>query len=108
MNKFLISAATFLLAQMPTFAATATKVATKAATTKSSELAALQTLVSKFSISMLGIAAFSVVIFLGLTFYNRFFVSRKINNYTLKENSLKAPETVSEALYMFIEKNKLV
>ena len=104
MNKFLLSAVTAIYLQMPTLAAgAATKVASKKA-----EFAALQTLVSKFSISMLGIAAFSVVIFLGLTFYNRFFVSRKINNYTLKENSLKSPETVSEALYMFIEKNKLV
>ena len=97
MSKLYLSAVIIGALQTPVFAGP-----------KENELAALQTLIAKFSISMLGIVVFSLVIFLGLSFYNRFFVSQKIKTYTLKENSLKSPESIEEALYMFIEKNKLV
>ena len=72
------------------------------------EMLQLQTLVSKFSLTMLGLVVFSFVIFIGLTLYNKFWGNGKIQTYELKKYSLRPPKDVDEAIYMFIEKNRLV
>ena len=70
--------------------------------------AEMETIVSKFTLSMLGICVFSVIIYLGLTIYNRLFVSSQIRNYKIKPYSLRTPSDTEEAIYMFIEKNRLL
>jgi len=61
----------------------------------------------KFLKVMVGVALSSVMIFLGLTIYNKFFIlkrSGKIKDYA---NTLETPKTVEDALNIFIEKTKL-
>ena len=68
---------------------------------------AIKTMVTKFSLAMIGVVVFSIVISLGLSLYNRFFVSSQIKDYKLSKDSLRSPNDKDEAVMMFITKNRL-
>ena len=68
---------------------------------------ALKTLITKFSLAMIGVVVFSIVISVGLSFYNRFFVSSQIKDFKLSKDSLRTPNDTEEAVMMFITKNRL-
>ncbi len=89
-NKFVISIFLALLvvftAAMPSFAS-------------------VKQVAVKFLYAMGGVVLSSVIIFAGLTLYNRFFVSPK---YTKNDDAtLKTPDNTEDAISFFIKKNKL-
>lgn len=67
----------------------------------------VKTIAVKFTLAMLGVAVFSVVISVGLSLYNRFFVSSQIKDFKLSRDSLRTPVDKDEAFVMFITKNRL-
>ncbi len=60
----------------------------------------------KFLLAMGGVALSSVIIYAGLSVYNKFFVQHKSINFN-KEDSLSTPDNVDDAVDFFIRKNKL-
>lgn len=68
---------------------------------------AIKTIAVKFILAMLGVAFFSILIFTGLSLYNRFFVAREAKDFNLRRDSLKTPQDEDEAVLMFITKNRL-
>ena len=67
----------------------------------------LKSVISKYSIVLLAIVVFSVVLYAGLSLYNKFFVSAKIKDYKLKQDSLRTPSDKDDAILNFITKNRL-
>ncbi len=61
----------------------------------------------KYSTVLCAIVITSVVLTVGLSVYNRFFVHSQIKDYKLNRDSLKAPSDKDEAILMFISKNRL-
>lgn len=74
---------------------------------EASNIPAMKTIAIKFVLAMLGVAFFSILIFVGLSLYNRFFVSREAKDFNLRRDSLKTPQDEDEAVLMFITKNRL-
>lgn len=68
--------------------------------------AVMHTAMIKFGLTMGGVALSSIIIYLGLTIYNKFFVKPKYT-HSLEEEILKTPKTKEEAIIFFINKNKL-
>lgn len=68
---------------------------------------AMKTMVTKFSLAMAGVVVFSILISVGLSLYNKFFVSSQIKDYKLSKDSLRTPRDTEEAVLMFITKNRL-
>lgn len=78
---------------------------TTAQTTAPTELKAT---IIKFIITMIGVIASSLVIWGGLTVYNKFFVMKKENLLPKPEGEdLGTPKTVEDAVVFFIKRNKL-
>ena len=69
--------------------------------------AGLSNTMIKFIITMFGVVLSSVVIWLGLTIYNKFFVKNRLKNRELPEDTLNTPKTIEEAVTFFIKKNRL-
>lgn len=69
--------------------------------------AAIKTLITKYSLAMFGVAFFTILIYVGLAVYNRFFVSSQIKDFKLSQDSLRTPSDKDEAVMMFITKNRL-
>lgn len=69
--------------------------------------AEIKTVAVKFTLAMFGVVLFSVLITVGLSLYNRFFVSSHIKDYKLNRDSLRTPKDKDEAIMMFITKNRL-
>ena len=67
----------------------------------------LKFVIKKFGIAMLGVMLFSFILYLGLTIYNKFFVSEQIKDFKLRKDSLRTPSDKDEAIMMFVAKNKL-
>ena len=67
----------------------------------------VKTIAVKFSLAMFGVVLFSILISIGLSLYNRFFVSAQIKDYKLNKDSLRTPKDKDEAIMMFITKNRL-
>lgn len=72
-----------------------------------SNYAILKAGIIKYSTVLFAIVITSVVLTVGLSIYNRFFVRSQENNYKLNRDSLKSPETKDEAVLMYISKNRL-
>lgn len=62
---------------------------------------------TKFIVTMGAVFVSSIVIWLGLTIYNKFFVKGGKREGFEKEDILNTPKTVEEAVTFFIKKNKL-
>ncbi len=67
--------------------------------------AVMHTAIIKFGIVMGGVALSSIIIYVGLTLYNKFFVTPKYP-HSPEEEILKTPKTKEEAINFFINKNK--
>lgn len=72
-----------------------------------SNYAILKAGIIKYSTVLFAIAITSIVLTVGLSVYNRFFVRSQMNNYKLNRDSLKSPTTEDEAVLMYISKNRL-
>ena len=53
-----------------------------------------------------GVALSSLIIFIGLTIYNKFFVHSRLDGNS-EDDVLKTPRSIDEALTFFIKKNKI-
>ena len=62
---------------------------------------------TKFLITMVGVILSSVVIWLGLTIYNKFFVKNHFKQTPIDEDTMNTPKTIDEAVTFFIKKNRL-
>lgn len=62
---------------------------------------------AKFGIAMLGVALFSILIYVGLSLYNTFFVAKYIKDKELRSKSLNSPRDKDEAIANFIMRNRL-
>ncbi len=67
----------------------------------------LKFVIMKFGIAMGGVALFSILLFIGLSVYNKFFVDVQIKNFNLRQYSLRTPRDKDEAILGFITKNRL-
>ncbi len=93
------------IAQHVPAAVTQNAAQTAAQTTAPTELKAT---IIKFIITMIGVIASSLVIWGGLTVYNKFFVMKKENLLPKQEGEdLGTPKTVEDAVVFFIKRNKL-
>ncbi len=63
--------------------------------------------VSNYTLVLFGIVFFTVMLFVGLSLYNRFFVSQKIKDYKLNRYSLADSTDEDDAVLTYITKNKL-
>ena len=68
--------------------------------------AVMHNAIIKFGLAMGGVALSSIIIFVGLTIYNKFFFFFARPN-SLEEEILKTPKTTEDAIKFFINKNKL-
>lgn len=66
---------------------------------------AVQAIMVKFIIAMVGVMLASIVIWLGLAVYNK--ILEKRETVSDEDDSLKTPRTTEEAVKFFIMKNKL-
>lgn len=67
----------------------------------------MKTVMSKFGLAMGGVVVFSLVLYVGLSLYNKFFVGEQIKDFKLRKDSLRTPTDKDEAVMMFIAKNRL-
>ncbi len=67
----------------------------------------MKIIMTKFGLAMGGVVAFSLILYIGLSIYNRFFVGEQIKDFKLRKDSLRTPADKDEAVMMFIAKNHL-
>ncbi len=67
----------------------------------------VKSIMVKFGLAMMGVVLFSMLISIGLSLYNKFFVSNYVKDYKLNRDSLRTPADKDEAIMMFITKNRL-
>ena len=61
--------------------------------------------ITKFLYAMGGVVASSLIIYLGLTVYNRFFIKKSA--WHPENNEFSAPTSTDEAIVSFIKRNRL-
>ncbi len=67
----------------------------------------MKVVITKFGLAMAGVVAFSLILYIGLSLYNKFFVGEQIKDFNLRKDSLRTPSDKDEAVMMFIAKNRL-
>ena len=67
----------------------------------------VQLTMSKFIVTMMGVLLSSVVIWGGLTIYNKFFAEKNDFGSSHENEVLRTPKTVEDAVTFFIKRNKL-
>ena len=67
----------------------------------------MKVVITKFGLAMGGVIAFSLILYIGLSLYNKFFVGEQIKDFNLRKDSLRTPADKDEAVMMFIAKNRL-
>lgn len=67
----------------------------------------LKFIATKFGLAMGGVLVFSILLYLGLSIYNKYFVDEQIKDFNLRKDSLRPPRDVDEAIMMFIAKNRM-
>jgi len=72
-----------------------------------SGILSLKVVAVKFGLAMGGVVLFSILLYVGLSIYNKFFVDAKIKNFNLRQDSLKTPSDKDEAIMTFITRNRL-
>lgn len=93
-NKFILLIYTLVIAMQPCFAITLSNEFLFTA--------------KKFIMAMLGVAISSLLIFIGLSLYNKFFHNPKSQeNTTYDEKNLEAAKTLEDAISNFLNKTKL-
>ncbi|MBP3820579.1 hypothetical protein J6G99_02920 [bacterium] len=93
MNKFFTLVFTFVMVASPAFAKTFSPE--------------LKLMISKFTIAMSGVAAFSFLLFLILSLYNKFFVDSQVKDFNLRKDSLRSPIDKEDAIMTFITRCRL-
>ena len=68
--------------------------------------ASAHSVIVKFSLAMGGVLISTLVIFLGLTIYNKI-REKYLSELTTEEEVLKTPKTRDDAIKFFIRKNKI-
>ena len=63
--------------------------------------------ISNFMIVMIGIVFFLGLIFIGLSIYNKYFVSKSITEYKLRKYNLADSVDKDDAILNYVTKNKL-
>ena len=62
----------------------------------------------KFILAMIGVAISSILIYIGLSLYNRFFHNPKNNDKTnFDKNSLESPKNLDTAISNFLNRTKM-
>ncbi len=61
----------------------------------------------KFVVAMIGVVVSSIVLFVGLSIYNKYFVNKRLYANYDPNDILNTPQTVDEAVNFFIKRNKL-
>ena len=89
-NKFILTILTFLLTAQAGFCFPP----------------AVKDVAVKFSFAMAGVVLSSLVIFLGLTVYNKMRNNKNVE-LSPEEEVLRTPKTVDEAIKFYIRKNRL-
>lgn len=69
--------------------------------------AVMHNAIIKFGLAMGGVALSSIIIFAGLTLYNKFFVKQQ-KPHSLEEEILKTPKTTEEAIKFLLIKTSSV
>ena len=72
-----------------------------------SGIISLKLVAVKFGIAMGGVVFFSLLLYVGLSIYNKFFVDNRIKDYNLRQNSFMTPRDKDEAIMSFITRNRL-
>lgn len=68
--------------------------------------ASAHSVIVKFSLTMAGVAVSALIIYIGLTIYNK--IRRNfVNEMYTEEEILKTPKTRDDAIKFFIRKNKI-
>ena len=67
----------------------------------------MKVIMTKFGLAMAGVFAFSILLYVILALYNKFFVGEQIKDFNLRKDSLRTPADKDEAVMMFIAKNRL-
>ena len=67
----------------------------------------LKTTITKFGLAMFGVLFFSILLYVGLTLYNKLFVAPYVKDVELRDYSLHSPKDKEEAIMMYISKNRL-
>lgn len=67
----------------------------------------VKVIMTKFGLAMGGVVVFSLILYIGLSLYNKFFVGEQIKDFKLRKDSLRTPADKDEAVMMFIAKNRL-
>ena len=93
LHKILLAVLTVFYTAIPSYAVKLTPEAKVIAT--------------KFGLAMGGVVAFSLVLYIGLSIYNKFFVDEQIKDFNLRKDSLRTPADKDEAVMMYIAKNRL-
>ncbi len=68
--------------------------------------AVMHNAIIKFSLAMGGVVLSSLIIFIGLTIYNKFFFKEN-TTHPYEQEILKTPKSTEDAIKFFINKNKL-
>ncbi len=63
--------------------------------------------ISNFMLVMIGIVFFLGLIFIGLSIYNKYFVSKSISEYKLRKYNLADSVDKDDAILNYVTKNKL-
>jgi len=71
------------------------------------KLKPLESSISNFSMVMLVILLFLVILFVGLTIYNKIFISAKLSDYELRKYNLADSVDKDDAILNYVTKNKL-
>lgn len=70
-------------------------------------LRAMKPMIEKYAIVMIAIAIASIVLFVGLSLYNRMLALKQLSKFKEANTSLKTPESVQDSITMYITKNRL-
>jgi len=93
-NKIHTAILTFVIAMQPCFAVTISNEMLFAA--------------KKFILAMIGVLISSVMIYIGLSLYNKFFHNPKVNEKTTyDENTLEPAKNIDNAISNFLNRTKL-
>lgn len=68
--------------------------------------APMNDIIVKFILVMAGVVISSIIIFIGLTIYNKI-ISEKNSSLPYDEDVFKSPKSTNEAIQFFINKNRL-
>ena len=67
----------------------------------------LKIAMNKYSVALFAIVVFSLTVYIGLTLYNKYFVSAHLKDVQISKDSLETPSDTENAIKTFISKNRL-